>query len=579
MIPNEIVNDILKSADILTVISSYLNVIKKGNNYYALCPFHNDKDPSLQISVSKQIYKCFSCGEGGNVFNFVAKYENISYVQAIVKVASLIGYESPYLTKSVTKVDPELSKSWDILKQAKDFYCYVITTEGGKDGLDYLKSRHIDEEMIKYFSLGFAPENGSILINTLRNKGFSLDDIDKCGLLVRTSNLFLDRFKGRVTFPLFDEYGNVVGFSARRIKDSDEAKFINSSASKVFNKSSVLYNYQNAIKEARKEKYVYVVEGFMDVISFYRAGIKSCVALMGTAFTNEHAKMLKRLNVEVRMSLDGDDAGQHGIVQAMKILEDNHISYKIVNYQNDLRDPDDIFTQDGKDLFLKRFTTLQEKNDFLLSYFVKKHDLTSLDGKKKFIEDLLENKKNFSSKIEREIFLNEVSKLTSLNLTVLEESFKNNVDEKVFFTPKKRNKQYSKVVRSERKLIYYMLQSYEAVEFIKESNVFFIHDIYMTIANYILEFKESNPDIELNQLINSISMIDSREEIVQTLISIAEENNLESPFSKESANEYIKNLEDCLKKQRIESQLEEAKKNSNDLEQAKLIDSMLHNLK
>lgn len=579
MIPNEIVNDILKSADILTVISSYLNVIKKGNNYYALCPFHNDKDPSLQISVSKQIYKCFSCGEGGNVFNFVAKYENISYVQAIVKVASLIGYESPYLTKSVTKVDPELSKSWDILKQAKDFYCYVITTEGGKDGLDYLKSRHIDEEMIKYFSLGFAPENGSILINTLRNKGFSLDDIDKCGLLVRTSNLFLDRFKGRVTFPLFDEYGNVVGFSARRIKDSDEAKFINSSASKVFNKSSVLYNYQNAIKEARKEKYVYVVEGFMDVISFYRAGIKSCVALMGTAFTNEHAKMLKRLNVEVRMSLDGDDAGQHGIVQAMKILEDNHISYKIVNYQNDLRDPDDIFTQDGKDLFLKRFTTLQEKNDFLLSYFVKKHDLTSLDGKKKFIEDLLENKKNFSSKIEREIFLNEVSKLTSLNLTVLEESFKNNVDEKIFFTPKKRNKQYSKVVRSERKLIYYMLQSYEAVEFIKESNVFFIHDIYMTIANYILEFKESNPDIELNQLINSISMIDSREEIVQTLISIAEENNLESPFSKESANEYIKNLEDCLKKQRIESQLEEAKKNSNDLEQAKLIDSMLHNLK
>ena len=579
MIPNEIVNDILKSADILTVISSYLNVIKKGNNYYALCPFHNDKDPSLQISVSKQIYKCFSCGEGGNVFNFVAKYENISYVQAIVKVASLIGYESPYLTKSVTKVDPELSKSWDILKQAKDFYCYVITTEGGKDGLDYLKSRHIDEEMIKYFSLGFAPENGSILINTLRNKGFSLDDIDKCGLLVRTSNLFLDRFKGRVTFPLFDEYGNVVGFSARRIKDSDEAKFINSSASKVFNKSSVLYNYQNAIKEARNEKYVYVVEGFMDVISFYRAGIKSCVALMGTAFTNEHAKMLKRLNVEVRMSLDGDDAGQHGIVQAMKILEDNHISYKIVNYQNDLRDPDDIFTQDGKDLFLKRFTTLQEKNDFLLSYFVKKHDLTSLDGKKKFIEDLLENKKNFSSKIEREIFLNEVSKLTSLNLTVLEESFKNNVDEKVFFTPKKRNKQYSKVVRSERKLIYYMLQSYEAVEFIKESNVFFIHDIYMTIANYILEFKESNPDIELNQLINSISMIDSREEIVQTLISIAEENNLESPFSKESANEYIKNLEDCLKKQRIESQLEEAKKNSNDLEQAKLIDSMLHNLK
>ena len=205
MIPNEIVNDILKSADILTVISSYLNVIKKGNNYYALCPFHNDKDPSLQISVSKQIYKCFSCGEGGNVFNFVAKYENISYVQAIVKVANLIGYESPYLTKSVTKVDPELSKSWDILKHAKDFYCYVINTEGGKDGLDYLKSRHIDEEMIKYFSLGFAPENGSILINTLRNKGFSLDDIDKCGLLVRTSNLFLDRFKGRVTFPLFDE--------------------------------------------------------------------------------------------------------------------------------------------------------------------------------------------------------------------------------------------------------------------------------------------------------------------------------------------------------------------------------------
>ena len=575
MIPREVIDDILSKADIVQIIGSYINLVKRGNNYWALCPFHNDRHPSLSVSPSKQIYSCFVCHEGGNVFTFVQNYEKISYIDAVKKVAKMIGYSSPSLNVEQRRVDDATKGILSCLKDANEFYHYVVFTEAGKHGYDYLQSRNIDNEMINYFSLGFSPDNGDITIRQLRGKNHSVDEIDQSGILIRNVNTFSDRFQGRITFPIYNEYSEVIGFSARKIDNSsDDAKFINSPATKVFNKSAILYNYQNASKEARREGYIYIVEGFMDVFAFYRAGIKSCIALMGTAFTSEHAKILRRLNVPLRLCLDGDDAGQHGILLMTKILDEYHISYQIVDYHGDKRDPDDIFNQDGKEKFITLVSKLIKKNDFLINYFTNRHDLSSIDGKKDFLDDVIKNYSSFSDDIEKKLFLSQVSSLVNLDISSLKELFKDKkVDDAFAFGDFKIKKQrLTKIENSEQHLIRYMLQSMEAVEYIKESSIpVFIDDIYNLLAKYIIEYKSEKPDIDIKDLINLIQQTGGEKKMINLLISISEMKDM-SPYSRKSADEYIDVIQKNLSDKEFLNQFEDAGKKQDPLLQAKLLD-------
>ena len=296
MIPQEIVNDILQKTDIVDIISQYLNVKKKGSGYVAVCPFHDDHDPSLSISQSKQIYRCFVCGNAGNVFNFVSHYEKISYYDAVKKVAKLINYSSPFLVDEVRKVDSKTKTVLKALNDVADFYNYVLNTRAGLVGKEYLLNREISEEMISYFKLGFAPNNGKFTIEQLRSKDNSIEALTDAGILIRADDWMTDRFHSRVMFPIYNEHDEVIGFSGRTLStDKDISKYVNSPATIVFNKSYVLYNIQNAKKEAKQVGYCYIVEGFMDVFALFRAGIRSSVAIMGTAFTHEHAKIFKTL--------------------------------------------------------------------------------------------------------------------------------------------------------------------------------------------------------------------------------------------------------------------------------------------
>lgn len=575
MIPQEVIKDILNKADIVQVISAYINVIKKGNGYVSVCPFHDDHNPSMQINPKLQIFRCFSCGTGGNVFTFVEKYEHVGFIDAVKKVAEIINYSSPLLQVQERKIDDKTKSLLKANLDASNFYHYVLSTNAGIKGKEYFNKRNISQEMIDYFSLGFAPENGQFTIKQLRSKDNEVNVLEEVGILIHEGSEFTDRFKSRVIFTLFNEYGEVIGFSGRRIEDNDEAKYVNSPSSKIFNKSNVLYNYQNAKNEALKENCCYVVEGFMDVFSLYRCNIKSVVALMGTAFTSLHAKQLKKLNVEIRLCLDGDDAGQHGILKMLPILDEAKINYKIVNYKGDKRDPDEIFNQDGEIKLKEIVNNLILKNEFIIQYFSNKNDLKTIDGKRNFVNEISKYI-YFTDPLEKEAFTKEIASITGFNYNSLAKLFKSENNEELFvdFSINKQKiiqKKYDGKQRIERQLIYYVLNNPDSFYLISQSEVFpFVDDIYLKIFSYLEEIRQDNTNYKINDVISLIQSMNDNQILVDEIIKINEEKY--PPCDNEIINECLTRMKELLKIRHEDDLLNQDAFALDEIARAKLLD-------
>ncbi len=575
MIPQEVIKDILNKADIVQVISAYINVIKKGNGYVSVCPFHDDHNPSMQINPKLQIFRCFSCGTGGNVFTFVEKYEHVGFIDAVKKVAEIINYSSPLLQVQERKIDDKTKSLLKANLDASNFYHYVLSTNAGIKGKEYFNKRNISQEMIDYFSLGFAPENGQFTIKQLRSKDNEVNVLEEVGILIHEGSEFTDRFKNRVIFTLFNEYGEVIGFSGRRIEDNDEAKYVNSPSSKIFNKSNVLYNYQNAKNEALKENCCYVVEGFMDVFSLYRCNIKSVVALMGTAFTSLHAKQLKKLNVEIRLCLDGDEAGQHGILKMLPILDEAKINYKIVNYKGDKRDPDEIFNQDGEIKLKEIVNNLILKNEFIIQYFSDKNDLKIIDGKRNFVNEISKYI-YFTDPLEKEAFTKEIASITGFNYNSLAKLFKSENNEELFvdFSINKQKiiqKKYDGKQRIERQLIYYVLNNPDSFYLISQSEVFpFVDDIYLKIFSYLEEIRQDNTNYKINDVISLIQSMNDNQILVDEIIKINEEKY--PPCDNEIINECLTRMKELLKIRHEDDLLNQDAFALDEIARAKLLD-------
>lgn len=576
MIPQEIIDDILNKADIVQVISSYINVIKKGNSYVAICPFHNDTNPSMMISPTKQIFKCFVCGAGGNVFTFVSKYEKISFEESVRRVAKIINYNSPLLSTEKKIINPKNMEELTALNDAGEFYHYILSTKAGENGLNYLNSRNITSDMIDYFNLGFSPENGELSIKQLRAKNHSVETLSNVGILIHEQSNFSDRFKNRIIFPIYNEHSQIIGFSARKIRKEDDPKFINSPSTEYFNKSEILYNYQNASVEAKRSGYCYIVEGFMDVFSFYRSGIKACIALMGTAFTSSHAKILRRLNIELRLCLDGDDAGQHGMISMIKILDKEGINYRIVNYEDDKRDPDEIFNQDGSDALVKLSENLIRKNEFIIKYFSSRNDLETVDGKLQFIRQIVDNYSYIQDDIERTLFLNKINQLTGLGLERIKKLFKNKSNDDIFdkFALYSKNKVINNSAKIiQRQLIRYMIESEEAYEYLNKTNqALFIDDVYILLANYIEEYKDCHSDISLKNLITLIQQSGGNENVVNELISIGESKTI-PPYDLDSLKECLNRFNEVITQKNVEQKFAES--NEDIILKAKILDQKM----
>ena len=418
---NEVFEQLKSQISIVDVISRYVKLQKKGNNYIGLCPFHDDKKPSMSVSESKKFFKCFSCGKGGDVFAFVSEKENISYKEAVIKVCNQNHVDLPdsFKLTTTTKENP-YQYQYDIISKLNQFYMYSLNTLEGKEAKNYLYERGLDDNLIKYFKIGYAPKDSLLSISYLREKeNYSIEQLDSLKILSSSTNQFKDRYSNRIIFPISNIYSKIVGFSGRKYAKDDisDAKYINSVDSQIFKKGDLLYNFDNAKQYIEQTKQVYVLEGFMDVIACYKAGIKNIVGLMGTSISSSHIKLFKQLNVEVRLLLDADEAGQIGISKAINQLCLNNIRCVVVRPYSICKDSDELFKLKGSKGVNDALNDLISPVSYLIDRGLKAHKLITLSDKEDFIINRIKIIYKVSSDIEKTAMINELA--SRLNLDVL----------------------------------------------------------------------------------------------------------------------------------------------------------------
>jgi DNA primase len=376
-----IFKEVARKASIVQVIEHELgsnSLVKSGKDYKCLCPFHNDHSPSMRINVERNSFICFVDHTGGDPISFVQKYEHITPLEALKKVCQICSIPLPdeirNHVQAVPQIEIQYKNELSALKEISLFYQTFLSTNEGKVAMDYLENRKIPKEAIEHFQLGFAPSDPTLAIKALRKNGFDVPVLEKAGILSNSSDL-KDRFSFRLMYPIHDDYGHLVGFSGRKIdEDTPGGKYINYPATPLFNKSEILYHYHIARNVAKKYGYIYVVEGFNDVIAFVRAGIESCVGSMGTALTEENIHSLKRLGVEVRLCLDRDEAGQKAMEACLPLLLKAGIPFRIVRPFKGGKDADEVlknFYPDGNEELNKEALRLYDPFLFLLARLLK----------------------------------------------------------------------------------------------------------------------------------------------------------------------------------------------------------------
>ena len=550
---DSLVKDVLKHADIVKVVSAYLPVIRKGKDYLAKCPFHDDTNPSMHISPELQIFKCFVCGTSGNAIGFVVKYEHLSFREAMKKVAEICDYHDPRLEdiREAKVVDQRRVPLVKCLHDLTVYYQYALNSPEGKAGLDYFNNRHLDADLRSKFSLGYAFKDGKATIKFLEEKGHSLKTIEDCGLASSKTGTYSDRNAGRVIFPIMDANGEVVGYSARRLGDGPEAKYVNSPETYLFHKSNILYNYSNAKEKARIAGYIYVLEGFMDVYALYRIGIESCVATMGTALTSEHIRLLRALNVEIRLCLDGDLPGQKATMEIANSLVENGLTVRIVDNQNSTKDPDEILNQDGAMALNAYLNKLISRVDFILNYYKNTNPLQTTEQKTKLIQEFIPVLLGIRSQLELDSYLNKLSDITGFTAEAIRNILKtarSKPEVKDYRDIIRENNPERKVLRrlefAERELLYQMLQNPLAVAFYEQKIGGFYDETYRIIANYLVEYASEHKDFIPVDLISSLENSELAEKDI--LINKITELYLERNHPNVCNDELLENLQQVI---------------------------------
>lgn len=426
----QIADDVLKQIDIVEIVSHYTKLQKRGRNYTCLCPFHDDKKlGNFYVSQEKQFFKCFSCGTSGNAINFVQKRENITYIEALRKVCEIAGINEPrLLNKQKSGVSLSLQETYKCLNDITDYYKAGLTSiEEGKVAINYLHSRGLNDEVISYFNIGYAYSNGTRLIEYLQEKKYSIKTIANTGIVHLNDNPLKDINVNRIIFPIANKNGQIVAFSARVFKGTSDAKYVNTRETEAFKKSNTLYNFHNVLNETKKVGYIYVLEGFMDVIACYRVNIKSAVGIMGTALTKEHIQLLRYLNVEIRLCLDLDAPGQDAMVEIIKQFDKEGLNYKLVNNLTSYigKDSDEILSKNGDNALITFLNNLISKGEWLLNYYSKKLNLNSLSDRKKLVNQFLPVLNETSNPLELEDYMVRLSNLSNFTLETLKTILKN----------------------------------------------------------------------------------------------------------------------------------------------------------
>lgn len=557
-IPYDLILEIKNKVNIVDVIGNYLPLEQKGKNYFAICPFHDDHNPSMSISPEKQIYTCFVCGASGNVFNFVSNYEKIPFFAAVKKVAEQVGINIDINTNlKSNKINNQYQKYYKMFDIVNKYYQNNIKSVYGKKAISYLNKRNLNDDVIKEFEIGLSMNDNNVN-KLLVGKGYDLNDLIDIGLCGKKDNFVYDTFRNRIMFPLYDLDGQVVGFSGRIYNGENESKYVNSKESVIFKKGSILYNYHKAFDYARQAHQIIVVEGFMDVIRLYTIGIKNVVATMGTAITKEHANLIKKLSKNVVLCFDGDKAGEKATISAIDALEKVGISPKIIRLEDDL-DPDDYIVKKGKESFLTHLNNLMSTVMFNISIDKSKTNFNDYLEVSNYLKSVAKELEKIDDKVVYELTVKKISKETGVDIETINDMVLNIPKEKSKIIDKRKEDKKNKYQKAEEYLIYYMLRNKEAI-MLYQNNVSYLEDPKLSmLAMEILEFYEKNNYInttdftifleDKNELINEVLRIDSM--------------SLPKEVKNDVLKDYIKTIDEGILKKEIENLKKEIAKETN----------------
>ncbi|CCY94274.1 dNA primase [Firmicutes bacterium CAG:884] len=548
--------EIRNSVDIVDVVSSYINLTAHGKNYFGVCPFHDDHSPSMCVSKEKQIYTCFVCGATGNVFQFIKEYENISFAEAVRKVATIGGIDVKIDEMKPIKKESVL---YDIYDLSNKIYQLNLNTSKAVTAREYLKKRGIDDNTIKEFGIGLALIKGNIA-EALIKKGFDESDIIKSGLADKNNYGLNDLYRNRIMFPLWDLKGKVVGFSGRIFNDENAPKYINSRETEIFKKGELLYNYHRARNECRRKNEVIIMEGFMDVICAYTHGITNVVAAMGTAITSANAHLISRMAKNIILCFDGDDAG---ILAANactnELLKLDVFPSIVVLDKTKGKDPDEYIRNNGIEAFKEKIMHPLSVMEFKEFFNKKGIDMGDSSSKALYVKKMINEIDNITDSVLKEITISKLANETGLSADFIKSQLKNNIVKETTIIPEKKEQNLLKYEKAEMNLIYYMLKDSKVILQYDARKIYLPTEKYRFLVREICAYYQKYGNINIADF---LTFIGKNTEMVKVMGSITA-LDLRDEYSKDEIEDYMNAINDYNKEEEIKN-LKQKMKNSID---------------
>lgn len=561
---NDLANEIRSKTDIVDIIGERIPLVARGKNFFGVCPFHDDSNPSMCVSREKQIYTCFSCHATGNVYTFLMNYDHIGFREALKYLGDKVGVNvsSINIQKKSTKFD----KFYEAYNFSVKYFQNNLSSTKGKAARNYLSNRGINEATIKEFEIGLSLDTRDDLTKLLVNKKYDLGELNRIGLSSDDHDIYNDR----IMFPLYNVSGQVVGFSGRIYNDNGQNKYLNTKETDIFKKGEMLYHYHIAREECRLQKSVIVMEGFMDVIRASTIGIKNTVALMGTALTNNQFNLIKRLSNNIILCLDGDEPGAHAMLSIGDHLLEQGVEVKVVVLPND-DDPDSFILKNGKDRFVGLIENALNFSDFKMQQLRKNVDFRSDEEKSNYINTVLKETVKINDSIRVEIVLKRLAKEFDISYNTLEKKFKDlsefreTVKEKTVPVINKvvKKTKYDKAVEQ---ILYFMLNNDWVISQVEAERVVFPSEESRILSSEIIYYYKLYGNINVADF---YTYVQDKEDILVLLNSILASNYNEET-TKEELFLYFKVIREYRSNQEIKRLTNLMKKEVDPLEQAKI---------
>ncbi|AOV07878.1 DNA primase [Sporosarcina ureilytica] len=578
-IPEEMIEEIRTKTDIVDLIGEYIQLTKRGKNWFGLCPFHGENTPSFSVSEDKQLFHCFGCGASGNAITFVMDLESRTFTETISKLAERIGVGIDVIPVggSGHTNQQEFKQMMDAHALATNFYSHILlNTVEGEKALEYLEKRGFSRASIEKYGIGWALDDFEALSGLLKRKGFNMQEMERSGLCIMKDDGtgYFDRFRGRIMFPLWDDTGNVIAFSGRSLyEDKEVAKYLNSPETPIFEKGKVLYNLHNARLNIRKTGKVILFEGFMDTISADHVDVGNSVAIMGTSLSESHLLKLKRIAKELIICCDGDSAGWEAAKRFATIANANGMNIRIALLPNDM-DPDEFIQEYGGEAFREQIIgNPHSYMSFIMAYAKRSKNLSYENDVLQFIHEVLEELALRPSPVERDLYIRQLSEETNVSVEAINQQFikmagnraRQAKADSMSPTVESRNmpsvpktRQKTGTERAERLLLHHLLNDGSLFDrFKEEKREVFFHEDYATIFVRLAGFYEQYKKPDFHRFAESIEDRELRKLVLEAALLESDSDHAE------------KEIEDCiihLEKKRIEIAIQEKMHESKEAE-------------